>query len=195
VGDRILSVSAVEAGKTVAARWHTGNSTAVAAVYSSVVAVPHGPNTTPTEYVTLTTEGGRDLKMTVNHALPAGACDLAVLPMTVAHAVAPGDCVLTVDGYDRVVSTARVHGRGVATVVAMEELIVVNGVVASPFGDVNPALANTFYNLHRVLFHVAGSRAVVEASRWLRQWFEHTWATLAIGSGSSSSGSSSRSRI
>jgi len=42
-----------------------------------------------------------------------------------------------------------VAGKGVYTAIPMVDLLVVNGIVATPFGGVNPTLANVYYNLHR----------------------------------------------
>jgi hypothetical protein len=152
-------------------------STAVAAVYSAVVAVAHGPNTTPTEYVTLTTEGGRDLKMTANHMLPAGACTspTTALPVVAASTVSAGDCVETVSGRERVVSVSTVQGEGIYTAIAMEELLVVNGILATPYGGVNPALANVYYNLHRLAYSVAGKALLA-----VQGATEGVWAALAL---------------
>ena len=138
VGDRVLSVNA------------KGE-----AVYSDVVSVPHAPNSHATTFAQIGTESGRDLKMTMNHVLPAGSCAAAVLPYVSAARVAVGDCVQTVSGREQVVSVGKVEGKGVYTIVAMEELIVVNGIVATPFGGVNPTLANCYYNLHRVWYAYA----------------------------------------
>ena len=88
--------------------------------------------------------------------LSAGVCALSTLPLIPAGKMVVGDCVQTVSGRELVVSVGKVEGKGVYTVIAMEELIVVNGIVATPYGGVNPTLANWYYNLHRLayfLFH------------------------------------------
>jgi hypothetical protein len=122
------------------------------AVYSDVVYLPHGPNQQAATFAVIATESGSDLKMTMNHVLPAGACALSSLPLVAARQIAVGDCVQTVSGREQVVSVGKVEGQGIYTIVAMEELIVVNGIVATPFGGVNPTLANTYYNLHRLVY-------------------------------------------
>ena len=142
VGDRILTVNA-----------HTGEF-----VYSDVAYLPHGKNTETAVFTVLTTAAGRDVKMTANHMLPAGACDAAKsLPVVAASAVAVGECVQTVSGRDRVVSVGTVEGEGIYTAIAMEELLVVNGIVATPYGGINPTLANVYYNLHRLAYQVFGA--------------------------------------
>jgi hypothetical protein len=75
-----------------------------------------------------------------------------------AASVKVGECVLTVAGDERVVSNVDEGGAGVYTAVTMEKdaLLVVNGIVASPFA-VNHAVGNTFYQLHRFAYAVAPS--------------------------------------
>ena len=161
VGDRILTVNA-----------KTGEQ-----VYSDVAYLPHGKNTAKAVFTVLATETGRDVKMTANHMLPAGACDVATgsLPVVAASAVSVGACVETVSGRERVVSVSTVAGEGIYTAIAMEELVVVNGIVATPYGGVNPALANVYYNLHRLAYSVAGKAALA-----VQGATEGAWAALAM---------------
>jgi len=159
VGDRILTVNAK--GEQV---------------YSDVAYLPHGKNTEKAVFTVLATEAGRDVKMTANHMLPAGACSTAgSLPVVAASAVVAGDCVQTVSGRERVVSVSTVAGEGIYTAIAMEELLVVNGVVATPYGGVNPALANVYYNLHRLAYKVAGKALLA-----VQGATEGVWAALAL---------------
>ena len=125
VGDRVLMVNAK--GQQV---------------FSDVVYLPHGDNEEQATFAQVTTESGRDIKMTMNHILPAGACALSTLPLVAAGRVVMGDCIQTVDGREQVVSVSQVEGKGIYTIIAMEELIVVNGIVATPYGGINPILAN-----------------------------------------------------
>ena len=107
--------------------------------------------------------------MTSNHILPAGACGASTLPMVAAGKLVVGDCVQTVSGREQVVSVGKVEARGIYTAIAMEELLVVNGIVATPYGGVNPMIANIYYNLHRLVYalgagSMAGYKAVVQGS-------------------------------
>ena len=141
VGDRVLTVST-----------RTG-----AFVYSDVAYVPHGKNTVQAVFTVLATAAGRDVKMTANHVLPAGACGSTSLPYASASSVVVGDCVQTVTGRERVVSVSTVEGKGIYTVIATEELLVVNGIVATPYGGVNPTLADMYYNIHRCIYVAFGA--------------------------------------
>jgi len=161
VGDRVLTVNAK--GEQV---------------YSDVAYLPHGQNAVRASFVTVATEAGRDVKMTANHVLPAGACTTSgSLPLVAASAVAAGDCVETVSGRERVVSVSTVEGKGIYTVIAMEELLVVNGVVATPYGGVNPALANVYYNLHRLAYQVFGAGAM---KQWVQAATEMLWGSMSV---------------
>ena len=163
VGDRILTINAK--GERV---------------YSPVVYLPFGRNERHTMFTTITTESGRDLTMTANHLLPAGACTttssvtdallLSALPFVAATDVIVGDCVQTISGREQVVSVGKVEGKGIYTVIAMEELIVVNGIVATPFSGVNPTLANIYHNLHRLVHATAWGKHLL--STGLHQWLQ-----------------------
>ena len=111
--------------------------------------VPHKSNKQRALFVHIATESGRDVKVTKNHVLPAGACGSA-LPLVYASQVSAGDCIMTVSGEEMVSAVETVQGEGVYTIVTKEEYIVVNGIIASPFG-VNHMVANLYYNMHRFL--------------------------------------------
>ena len=161
VGDRILTVNA-----------RTG-----AQVYSDVAYLPHGQNAEKAVFTAIATASGRDLKMTANHVLPAGACAAAALPYVSASAVSVGDCVQTVSGREQVVSVSTVEGEGIYTAIAMEELLVVNGIIATPYGGINPALANVYYNLHRLAYKVLGAGAT---KTWVQAATEMLWGHLSL---------------
>lgn len=139
VGDRVLAADA------------TGT-----IVFADVVAVPHPPNSRRTQFIQVVTTSGKDLKLTAAHLLPAGPCDevkacSASLQLVPASSVCAGMCVLTVDGVEEVAATRLIVGEGVYSLVTSEEMVVVSGVVASPFA-VNHAVATAFYNMHRLFF-------------------------------------------
>ena len=135
VGDRVLAANA--AGNTM---------------FSDVIFVPHGANTEIALFTQISTVDGREIKMTRNHILPAGACkSFTSMPLIYASQVSVGDCIQTVSGEQRVSKVASVRGEGVYTVVTKEEYIVVNGIIASPFG-INHMMANLYYNIHRIAY-------------------------------------------
>jgi Hint module len=74
-----------------------------------------------------------------------------VLPLVYASQVHVGKCIMTVSGEERVSAVETVQGEGVYTAVTQEEFIVVNGIIASPFGA-NHMMANLYYNMHRFLY-------------------------------------------
>ena len=122
--------------------------------FSEVIYIPHVVNKQKTIFVQITSESGRDVKMTRNHILPAGLCGSANLPLVYASQVASGDCIHTVSGEERVHKINHVYGEGVYTIVTNEEFVVVNGIIASPFGA-NHMMANLFYNVHRFVYSIS----------------------------------------
>ena len=160
VGDRVLTIN-----------------TKGEQVFSDVVYLPHGRNEIRTTFAQVSTESGRDLKMTLNHYLPAGACALSTLPMVTASQVTAGDCVQTMTGREQVASVNTVEGKGVYTLIAMEELIVVNGIVATPYGGINPTLVNIYYNLHRLAYTAFAGKMVGHG--WLQKATEGLWSGLS----------------
>ena len=143
-------ISDVQVGDVVLAADASGN-----IMFSPVVFVPHGANINAAKFVQISTAEGRDVKMTLNHVIPGGICG-TVLPLVYASAVSVGECIMTVTGQEVVSSVAVVEGKGVYTIVTKEEFIVVNGIIASPFGA-NHMMANLYYNMHRLAFSLVPS--------------------------------------
>ena len=106
-------------------------------------------------FIHVTSDSGRDVKMTKNHVLPAGTCGTS-LPLVYASQVAVGDCIQTVSGEEKVTLVEIVQGQGVYTLVTNEEYVVVNGIIASSFGA-NHMMANLYYNIHRFIYSVRPS--------------------------------------
>ena len=142
------ALSEVEVGDRVLAADLTGKT-----AFSDVVYVPHARNSQRTVFARIITESGRDVQMTLNHLLPAGQCGSA-LPLTYASKVTVGDCIMTVSGEEKVSAAERVQGSGVYTIVTKLEYLVVNGIIASPFGA-NHMMANLYYNIHRFVYAIA----------------------------------------
>ena len=165
VGDRVLTVNAK--GEQV---------------YSDVAYLPHGRNEEQATFAQVSTESGRDLKMTMNHILPAGTCALSTLPLVAARQVTVGDCVQTVTGREQVVTVGQVEGKGIYTVIAMEELIVINGIIATPYGGINPTLANIYYNMHRLAYATLFKQSSSVLSMMMMQvqgLTENVWGALS----------------
>ena len=79
-----------------------------------------------------------------------------------------GSCIRTVHGEERVATVEASTGRGVYTVVTTEPYIVVNGIIATPVGGVNPTMAHLYYNLHRLVYAFA-PKALLSAQAGLQQ--------------------------
>ena len=73
--------------------------------------------------------------------------------MVIANQITLGSCVITIDGQEKVSIVEKVMGEGVYTIVTKEELVVVGGIVASPFAA-NHFIPNMFYDFHRFIFDI-----------------------------------------
>jgi hypothetical protein len=155
VGDRILA-AADASGKD--------------AIFSDVVYVPHAANNYPTSYVHLVTASGRDIKMTPSHILPAGDCTAPAAAdfsnLLMASQVSVGQCVTVIDignsfaaVKEQVVSVSNIAGEGVYSVVTEKQFIVVNGIVASPFGYIH-WVPHAYYSLHRWIYRFVGKSGI-----------------------------------
>ena len=141
VGDRVLSADASGALK-----------------YADVVVVPHSANQQAATFVQLETVSGKSLQLTADHFVAAGECEGMVagaeVQVVTAAEVKAGMCVRTVSGVEAVVSAELVYGSGLYTVITMEEYIVVDGVIVSPYAAPHK-LAHYAYNAYRMLYLMA----------------------------------------
>ena len=116
--------------------------------YSPVIAIPHGVNRETALFTSLITESGRQLKLTNDHILLGGKCE-SVLVLVRADELKVKDCVQTTSGEEVVTATSIATGHGLYTVVTEKDgLLVVNGVMASPFAT-NHLITNAFYNIYK----------------------------------------------
>ena len=96
--------------------------------FSGVVALPHGANADAATFFDVATASGKHVKATEMHLLKTCSGALAY-----AGSLKQGDCLRTVDGDEEVMSVKTVQGKGLYSVVTMNEFPVISGVVASPF--------------------------------------------------------------
>ena len=119
--------------------------------FSEVIATPHSGDASKALFARIITQGGKDIKMTPSHLVLAGDCN-ANLSLVGAGSVEAGQCIQTVDGQDQVLSNTNTESVGMRSVVTKAgDLVVINGVVASPFA-VNHWLADAWYTIHRGAF-------------------------------------------
>jgi hypothetical protein len=161
----VLPISEVRTGDVILSADRDGNTK-----FSEVIAVPHDRNSDVATFTRLATLAGADIKITADHlVMVEPTCTVSGAPVLMtAEDVKTGMCLLSVvAGLDEVVSTSSVTGSGVYTVVTNEEMVVVNGFVASPFA-VNHAVANAYYNVVRAVSSVVpglmGSSLMKQAS-------------------------------
>lgn len=151
-----ITMEEVQVGDKVLVASLDGKST----FYSAVMVSPHAANSIEARFVQLTTVSGKDVKMTADHLLMSGVCG-GPLSLVQASSVKVGACLATVSGEEAVSAVSSVVGNGIYTVVPEKDsLLIVNGVVASPFA-VNHMIANAFYNIHRTLAPFAARNGLI----------------------------------
>jgi hypothetical protein len=142
-GGARVPISSIRVGDRVLASSRTGDFK-----YADVIAVPHGKNDIETSFVVVST-AATDLKLTPDHLILSGVCG-SDLALKKAADVLVGSCLMTTTGQVNVSGISVARGKGVYTIVTTEELVVVNGIVASPFA-LNHFAADSFYNVVRLL--------------------------------------------
>jgi hypothetical protein len=148
------AISTVKVGDEIAVASMDG----VFVGYSPVIAIPHAFNTIKATFAQISTVSGRDIKMTPNHLVLGGACSSSP-SLVLAGSLKVGECVQTVSGSEMIASVTTVVAEGIYTVVTKHDgLLIVNGIVASPFA-VNHLVANSFYNIVRFVYGVMPSFA------------------------------------
>ena len=138
VGDRILSADAN--GKRS---------------FDEVVFLPHGRNSIRSDFISLTSDSGKQV-----HATPAHLFRTCDGSLATASALHPGSCVQTVDGNETVSSSAKIANSDAgiySAILAGNEFLVVDGFVASPFATapIGHWALHRLYNLHRALYWLA----------------------------------------
>ena len=134
IGDRILS--ATLQGKTS---------------FATVIAIPHGKNSWVADFSHIVSTH-HDVKMTPSHLVLAGECGREMALIKAAD-VEAGACIMTADRHEKVLSNEIIQASGLYTLVTDKELIVVNGIIASPFA-VSHRLGNVFYSAFRAIHMV-----------------------------------------
>lgn len=100
--------------------------------------------------------------MTADHLILGGSCNSLSLSLVQVGSLKVGECVQTISGAQTVASVSAVESHGIYTVVTQHDgLLIVNGIVSSPFA-VNHLVANSFYNILRVVHRVFPS--IIKAS-------------------------------
>jgi len=159
----VKSISAVQIGDEIAVASMDGSFIG----YSAVIAVPHAANAIQAAFAQIVTESGRDIKMTADHLVLGGSC-MGSLSLVQAGSLKVGECVQTVSGAEVISSVNTITAQGIYTVVTKHDgLLIVNGIVASPFA-VNHLVANSFYNILRSVYGLFPFMSKIRSSLLVR---------------------------
>ena len=135
----------------------------------AVLAVPHTINSLPAEFIEIETADEKTLRLTPDHLVLSWVCGTQVA-LRRASSVSIGDCIQTVDGQSVVNGLSRKHGAGVYSIVTDQELLVVSGVVASPYA-VSHAIGSAVYLPHKWLYSIfpsmLGWKSIIDTWRAL----------------------------
>lgn len=161
-----ISIAEVKIGDSILSANRKGETK-----FSRVIAFPHDVNNGKMAiFHELTLSDGSQVRMSPEHVLPVGPCnnkndgsddnngdnDAGLYPFVRAMDVEIGSCVYTHDnGIVPIISNEQVRGEGVYSFVTDEELIVVGGIVVSPYA-VSHNVANAYYTIFRWCFHHLG---------------------------------------
>jgi len=142
VGDKVLSWKADVKERT----------------FTEVVYLPHSRNNKEASFVELNFEYGVVVQLTPRHMVPVVNCDdISDVAITEASAIHPQQCVLdSMSTPQRVVNTKMVTSNGLYSFVTLDEFIVVNGMVMSPFSH-HHQLGHFFYQFHRAIYVMSKS--------------------------------------
>jgi hypothetical protein len=137
--------------------------------YSPVAFLPHSAiNNHMTElFVHIETESVTLLASHRHLIMIADCISNAPKELLQAGELSSGVCVLTTQGAQRVVSAEMGRGKGLYSAVPLNgALLVVNGIVASPF-VISHTVPNAFYALHRALYQLSPS-SFKQSAEWIQ---------------------------
>lgn len=121
--------------------------------YSPIVAIPHERNNKLTKFIKFTTNSSKSIKMTEKHLIPALQKNNNSFNIILAEKIKINDIIKTIDGNEQITSIETVEEEGIYTVVTLEEYIVVDNIIASPY-ELYHILANIYYSLHKNLYRL-----------------------------------------
>ena len=166
-----ISIAEVKIGDSILSANRKGDTK-----FSQVIAFPHDVNNGKLAvFHELTLSDGSHVRMSPEHVLPVGPCHdkssndsdgeeelkrntefAREYPFVRAMDAEIGSCVHThKNGPLPIVSNEQVRGEGVYSFVTNEELIVVGGIIVSPYA-VSHNVANAYYTIFRWCFHHLG---------------------------------------
>ena len=121
--------------------------------FSPIISIPHAENNLKAVFHEITTVSGYQVRMSPRHIIPVGLCDddgQTSLPLVTALQAEVGLCIYNWKGAkEQIMSNRRVYGEGIYSFITEEELVVVGGIVASPFAF-SHHIPSKFYDLYRL---------------------------------------------
>ena len=121
-------------------------------VYSPVVYIIHEKNDDFSTFIEIKTEKNKKITMTSNHLIPVIKEDK--LELITADKILMNDIIKTVDGDEQIISIENVFDSGLYTLITLEEYIVVDNIIVSPFA-ISHNMGQFYYSMYRALFKIS----------------------------------------
>lgn len=118
-------------------------------IFSPVVYNIHDKNDILSEFIVITTENSKKIKVTPNHIVPI--LENNQFKLINADKIVLDNYIKTIDGHEKVTSIEKIDDNGIYTFITLEDYIVVDDMVMSPFG-VSHYLGTTYYSFYKMLY-------------------------------------------
>jgi hypothetical protein len=123
-------------------------------VYSPIIAIPHEKNNILRKFVVIETSGDKKIKMTETHLIPIMKKSCNKFELMKSENAEIGDTLITKDGNETVTAVTSEQLEGVYTVVTLDEYIVVDKIVASPFPNLHVFGSQNFHVLGGIYYYL-----------------------------------------
>ena len=121
-------------------------------IYSPVVYIIHEKNNDLSTFIDILTEKNKKIRMTSNHLIPI--IKENKIELISADKIVINDIIKTIDGDEKIISMEKVFDSGLYTLITLEEYIVVDNIVVSPFA-ISHIMGQFYYSMYRGLFKIS----------------------------------------
>jgi hypothetical protein len=117
--------------------------------FSSIIFLPHAKNNIETEFIQITSNKNKIIKLTPEHSI------IANNKVVFASDVKLGDELITINGTEKIIDISFVKDYGVYTAITDNEFIVVNDIIASPIAYILHENGTKFYNFLKNIYKLS----------------------------------------
>jgi hypothetical protein len=120
-------------------------------IYSPIISIPHEKNNILSKFIEIKTVSGKNIKMTEFHLIPILKNNK--FELIKADDLELNNIIMTIDGHEAIKYKDVIYDNGIYTVVTLEDYIIVNNIIASPFA-ISHLLASFYYKLHKMIYNI-----------------------------------------